>query len=98
MWTIIELFLALSFTLFTITEFFYPLIMGKPLFGSFRKSNTSDSTRMEEEFQKNNDSSFKEKINTAKQKVAEVKTVQNEVTEYYKSAEQLKEESDNLLK
>jgi hypothetical protein len=95
MWTIIELFLALTLSLFAITEFFYPLIMSKPLFGSFRKSSPAKG---EEEPQKNKDGSFKEKIYTAKQKVAEVKTVQNEVTEYYKSAEQLKEESDNLLK
>ncbi|MFL5731469.1 MAG: hypothetical protein ACJ75J_18410 [Cytophagaceae bacterium] len=99
MWTILELILALSLILVAITEFFYPLIAGKPLFGSFRKSATPlTETATETASQTKNNGKLDEKISEARKKVEEVKTVQNEVTEFYKSAEQLKNESDNLLK
>jgi hypothetical protein len=99
MWTILELILALSITLVAITEFFYPLIAGKPLFGSFRKSSKPlQETKTENTSSNAAEGKLDEKISKARKKVEEVKTVQNEVTEFYKSAEQLKNESDNLLK
>ncbi len=91
MWRLLEIIAAAAIVLIAITEFFYPLIAGKPIFGSFRKSknNTTTSTSI--------DGSLDEKINKAKAKVEEIKNVQNEVDKNYKTAEQLKEESDNLL-
>ena len=91
MWTILEFIVLASIVLISITEFFYPLIAGKPLFGSFRKKATTN------EKAPNNASSLEQKLSTAKEKVKEVKDIQNEVEKNYKSAEQLKEEADNLF-
>lgn len=88
MWALIELIVIIAIVLVFITEFFIPILTGKPLFGSFRKSK---ETIIDE-------GPFDEKISKAKEKVDEVKTVQSEVTEHFKTAEQLKEEADNLLK
>lgn len=90
MWKIIEFIALAAIVLILITEFFYPILSGKPLFGSFRKSKTSSPKISETE-------SLNEKINTAKEKVEEIKTVQNEVNTNFKTAEQLKDESDKLL-
>ncbi len=91
MWRLLEIIAAAAIVLIAITEFFYPLIAGKPIFGSFRKTknNTTTSSTV--------DGSLNEKINKAKEKVEEIKNVQNEVDKNFKTAEQLKEESDNLL-
>jgi hypothetical protein len=88
MWALLEIIVIIAIVLIFITEFFIPILTGKPLFGSFRKSKneTIDNDDLDE------------KITKAKEKVDEVKTVQTEVTEHFKTAEQLKEESDNLLK
>ena len=87
MWRILELLvLCFIFVLF-ITEFVYPLLTNKPLFGSFREKEKKEPKN-----------SLEEKINEAKTKVNEVKEVQKDVLEHYKSAEQLKQDSDNLLK
>ncbi len=88
MWTLLELIVLTAIVLVSVTEFFIPLILGKPLFGSFRKFKAY----------RNTDISLVEKISKAKSKVYDVKVIQMEVTKNYKSAEQLKEESDNLLK
>ncbi len=90
MWTIIELLFLAGILLVSLTEFFIPLLTGKPFFGSFRRPKT---TKVSKE-----DKSLNAKIDVAKEKVKEVKDIQNAVTENFKSAEQLKEESDNLLK
>ena len=92
MWALLELILVLAIVLVFITEFFLPIIMGKPLFGSFKKKEEIYVANPEEI------SSFDEKMSMAKEKVKEVKNIQNEVNERFKTAEQLKEESDNLLK
>jgi hypothetical protein len=86
MWRIIEFIVIAAILLIAITEFFYPILAGKPLFGSFRKAaeNTEDE-------------SLEDKLDKAKVKFEEIKTVQNEVDENYKSAEQLKDEADSLL-
>jgi hypothetical protein len=89
MWTILEFCLLAAILLFSITEFFYPLLTNKPLFGSFRKSVPVEETKEE--------SSLEEKISSAKEKVKEVKNVQEEVNKNFKSAEQLKAEADDLL-
>ena len=83
MWTLLEFVVLAAIVLFSITEFFYPLLVGKPLFNSFRKKKTP--------------STLEDDLSRAKQKVAEAKNVQNKVDEHLKSAEQLKEESDKLF-
>ncbi|PBQ33270.1 hypothetical protein CNR22_16310 [Sphingobacteriaceae bacterium] len=75
----------------SITEFFYPLIAGKPFFGSFRKTNKTVNPITKEE------KTLDEKMTKAKVQVEEIKEVQKEVNAHYKTAEQLKEEADNLL-
>jgi len=88
MWRILELIVVLAVILVSITEFFYPLIAGKPFFGSFRKiKKTTVSER----------GSLDDKVNRAKEKVEEIKKVQEEVDDNYRSAEQLKKDSDDLL-
>jgi len=89
MWRIIEFIAIAAILLIAITEFFYPILAGKPLFGSFRKSNADVISSGE--------ISLEDKLNKAKEKAEEIKSIQNEVDENYKSAEQLKEEADNLL-
>jgi hypothetical protein len=86
MWTIIEFVVLAAIVLIAVTEFFYPLLVGKPLFNSFRKKTEQKSSNLHE------------KISDAKEKIAEVKNIQAEVDKSFKSAEQLKEDSDNLFK
>ena len=91
MWIIIEYIIIAAIILISITEFFYPLLTQKPLFGSFRrKTITQEKARTE--------GPLDEKLSQAKEKVKEVKKVQDEVAENFKTAEEFKNESDNLLK
>ena len=90
MWLILEFIFLAFIVLLSITEFFYPLLAGKPLFGSFRKTAAVSE-------QKQNDVSLETKVFKAKEKVNEVKDIQNEVNQHFKSAEQLKAEADGLL-
>lgn len=83
MWTIIELVVVAAVVLVAITEFFLPLIMGKPLFGSFRKSTDPGSLEAQ--------------LKSAKRKVNDIKEVQHEVNRNFKSAETLKNQADDLL-
>ncbi|MBS1505461.1 MAG: hypothetical protein JSS79_02335 [Bacteroidetes bacterium] len=87
MWAILELLVLSGIVLISLTEFFYPLVVGKPLFPSFRKQTETPPET----------TSLKDELSKAKAKVAEVKNVQDEVNKNFKSAEQLKEESDNLF-
>ena len=89
MWIILEYIVLAFIVLVSITEFFYPLLAGKPLFGSFRRNSFTE--------QKTVDSSLEEKVSKAKEKIKEVKDIQEEVNKHFKSAEQLKEDADNLL-
>jgi hypothetical protein len=90
MWVILEFVFFAFIVLLSITEFFYPLLAGKPLFGSFRKKAAIVE-------QKQDDASLEAKVSKAKEKVNEVKDIQNKVNEHFKSAEQLKAEADSLL-
>jgi hypothetical protein len=90
MWRLLEIIALAAVVLISITEFFYPLIAGKPFFGSFRK-------RKKEEERTTSGDTLDEKINQAREKVEEIKNVQDEVDRHYKTAEQLKEEADQLL-
>ena len=87
MWVVFEYIMIIVIVLVAFTEFFIPLLTGKPFFGSFKKSKPAISV----------ETPLEEKINQAKQKVAEAKSVQDMVNKNYKSAEQLKEDSDNLF-
>lgn len=90
MWRILELMALATILLLLITEFFYPLITGKPLFSSFRNTKPIEPKPKQS-------SSLNDKINIAKEKVKEVKSIQNEVDKNYKSAEDLKNKADDLL-
>lgn len=88
MWRILEMVVLMGIVLFSITEFFIPLLFNKPILGSFRKVKPPEIEKKD---------SLEEKLSKAKEQVNEVKDVQNEISENFKTAEQLKEESDNLL-
>lgn len=88
MWALIEFVFLAAVVLLSITEFFYPLIAGKPLFGSFRKKEEAPVTPPEP---------LQEKVSRAKEKAKEIRNIQEEVNSNFKSAEKLKEEADDLL-
>lgn len=90
MWALIEFVFLAAIVLLSITEFFYPLIARKPLFGSFRK-------RQEQPVIETDPEPLQEKISKAKEKVKEIKNIQEEVNNNFKSAEKLKEQADDLL-
>ena len=87
MWAILELLILAGIVLISLTEFFYPLVVGRPLFPSFRKRTETPPEK----------SSLENELSKAKAKVADVKNIQQEINKNFKSAEQLKEESDNLF-
>ncbi len=95
MWAVLEICVLAAIVLIFITEFFIPVLYNKPLFGSFRK------VKPPEEEKPVAGDSLPEKIEKAKQKVDEVKEVVEDVQEQarknYNSAEELKNETDNLL-
>ncbi len=91
MWMILEFIVLAFIVLLSITELFYPLAMGKPLFPSFR--NKEEVVNVKESV----DAPLEEKLSQAKKKVREVKEIQDEVNKHFKSAEQLKDEADSLL-
>ena len=95
MWEILEIIVLAAIGLIAVTEFFIPIILNKPLFGSFRKVKIPDASTTKGD---PSHPPLKEKISQAKEKVEEVKEVQGEVTENFKSAKELKKESDDLLK
>ncbi len=93
MWAVLEICLVAAIVLIFITEFFVPLLFNKPLFGSFRKVKPAlpepTTDRLED------------KIAKAKQKADETKQViedvQQQAYDNYKTAEQLKDETEKLL-
>ncbi|MES2621190.1 MAG: hypothetical protein V4615_10090 [Bacteroidota bacterium] len=94
-WTIVEVCIVAAIVLISITEFFIPILFNKPLFGSFRKRKPTELKKMEADSLPAKISKTKERVEEVKE---EVKEVQEEADVNYKTAEQLKEESDNLLK
>ena len=92
MWTLIEFIVLTAIIFVLVVEFFIPLLTNKPLFGTFRRKK---------KVKKPSPASLDKKINIVKEKVEEVKkvvrTVQDEATENFNSAEKLKDDSDNLL-
>lgn len=87
MWVVLEFVVLAAVVLFAITEFFYPLLVGKPLFGSFRrKTDTAGPPSMDTE------------LAAAKRKAAEVKDVQRRTDEELRAAERRRDAADDLLK
>lgn len=86
MWVVLEFVFLAAIVLLAVTEFFYPLLAGKPLFGSFRrKGQPAQPMTMDE------------RIAQAARKAAEVKDVQRRVDEDLRKAEQRKNAADDLL-
>ena len=61
MWVIIELVFILAIILVSITEFFYPILAGKPLFGSFRKSTSAKNKKKDKDSMNDEDKKIKHK-------------------------------------
>lgn len=93
MWAVLELCLVAAIVLVFITEFFVPLLFNKPLFGSFRKGKLVAPKPAAE--------SLEDKITKARQNADEVKQqveeVQQQAYDNYKTAEQLKDDSEKIL-
>lgn len=93
MWAILELCLVAAIVLVFITEFFVPLLYNKPVFGSFRKKTQQQRKPAED--------TLPDKIEKARDKANEAKVivedVQQQAYDNYKTAEQLKDETENLL-
>jgi peptidoglycan hydrolase CwlO-like protein len=94
-WTIVEICIVAAILLISVTEFFIPVLFNKPLFGSFRRLKATEVKKEADDSLPGEISRTREKVEDIKE---EVKEVQEKVEEHYKTAEQLKEESDNLLK
>jgi cell division protein FtsB len=92
MWRVIEYIFLAAIVLLAITEFFYPILAGKKLFGTFRKKQATP--KMDTPLV----TDIKSKVDEARIKVNEVKEVQNEVTAHFQEVSKLKDESDNLIK
>jgi hypothetical protein len=92
MWRVIEFIFLAAIVLLSTTEFFYPILAGKKLFGTFRKQPSNNKTQTPPV------DDLKSKVNEARVKINEVKEVQNEVTEHFQEASKLKNESDDLIK
>jgi hypothetical protein len=87
MWIVLEMLVLAGVALLAITEFFYPLLAGKPLFGSFRrKAATASNVPLDDE------------IAAARRKAEEVKDVQRKADEALRKAAQRKDAADDLLK
>jgi hypothetical protein len=85
MWRVLEIVVLAAIVLLAITEFFWPLITGKPLFGSFRKKRPPAARSLEDE------------IEAARRKVDEVRDVQRKASDDLRSAERRKDDADDLL-
>lgn len=86
MWFILEIVAIAAVALLAITEFFYPLLAGKPLFGSFRRKSPPQPSTLDDE------------IAQARRKAAEVKDVQRKAEDQLRDAEERKNTADDLLK
>ncbi len=87
MWVVLEFVVLAAIVLFAITEFFYPLLAGKPLFGSFRRKSAAVEPL-----------SLDQALAEAKRKAAEVKDVQHRTEEELRAAERRRDAADDLLK
>lgn len=88
MWIVLEMLVLAGVALLAITEFFYPLLAGKPLFGSFRRKAATAASNIP----------LDEEIAAARRKAEEVKEVQRKADEALRAAAQRKDAADDLLK
>lgn len=95
MWYLLEELVAIFIILLSITEFFIPLLLNKPFFGSFRKKKVIVKEEPKSEAKV---CELKTKVAEAKEKVKEVKKVQDDVVSFYNEAQELKDESDDIMK
>jgi hypothetical protein len=86
MWIVLEIVVLAAVALLAMTEFFYPLLAGKPLFGSFRRKDDVTSQP-----------SLDDEIADARRKAEEVKAVQRKADEHARQASQRKSEADDLM-
>lgn len=84
-WFLVEVLAIAAITLFAITEFFYPLLTGKPLFGSFRRQATKAPSSLDDE------------LEAARRKAEEVKDVQRKAADDLRRAAQRKDRADDLM-
>jgi len=87
MWFVLEWVVLAAIVLLSITEFFWPLIKGTPLFGTFRKKRLASGP-----------GSIEDEITEARRKAAEVKHVQRKAEDDLRKAWDRKDEADDLLK
>jgi len=87
MWFVLEWVVIVAIVLLSITEFFWPLIKGAPLFGSFRKKGAPSSA-----------DSSEDEMAEARRKAEEVKQVQRKAEDDLRKAWDRKDEADDLLK
>jgi hypothetical protein len=85
MWLVLEWVVMIGLVLLAITEVFYPLLAGKPLFGSFRKRKPKAMPDLDDE------------LRAARRKVDDVKEVQRKAGEQFRRAEDQKNAADDLL-
>lgn len=86
MWIVLEIVIMAGIALLAITEFFYPLIAGKPLFGSFRKRQSLPP-----------EPTLDDEIAEARRKASEVKEVQRKADQRFREAGERKDQADDLL-
>jgi hypothetical protein len=87
MWVVVEFVVLAAIILVAITEFFWPLMAGRPLFGTFRKKRPAPTPP-----------TIEEELEIARRKAAEVRNVQRKTEEELRKAWDRKDEADDLLK
>lgn len=102
MWTMIQDLLPALLIILVLTQYIIPIILGTKTWWLFKPSTIKEELKAEKKAIVDDIASVKAKVEAVKTKVNEVKTEINEVKakvdETFKSAEDLKNESDNLLK
>jgi hypothetical protein len=98
MWRLLEFLIPAFIILVFMTEFVIPILTGRPLFGSFRKKKIMPHVNNDENEKPVDPTELEKDLASAKAKIQEVKQVQKKVTKHYKSAKDLKDDSDSLLK
>jgi peptidoglycan hydrolase CwlO-like protein len=90
MWRIFQEVIPWALIVLVLTQYVWPILAGEKTWSLFsRKDKTQASTSLSDEVQE-----AKKVVDDVKEKVEKIK---EKVDEHYKSAEQLKKESGNLL-
>lgn len=95
MWKVIQDLLPAVLIILVITQYIIPILLGTKTWWLFRPSSIKEELKKEE-------TALNDEIESVKTTVGEIKTkisvIKEKVDEKLKSAEDLKKESDNLLK